>query len=395
MNPYTSFHKNNLFTIADDDYELVLVGYPEWRAFVAASGTNLWVEIIPNINLNTKSLLLPKRKTLQGDMFKAPVKEGVIDPEVIRNFFSTIPDAVSQPAAAFPDSHWEFVKAMKMIGDDFLQLIKTNPVLAYLLVNMEKMNPSFMLYTSIELLQRMIRTKRKEILRLCGYPESQVMVKIFSKIAIGILDIKILMKLRNVFLNHSEHSERIIKLLSFAKEINNNLLSFLSNDYNLFAFLPDKTIYRLSNDPAFSKKLSLLRFIYIKSNALKINLPEIKSLDNLEQRKDRLELKIRSLSKFPDPPLRGNQYIEPIRYEDELISWSKRQGNCIRYSAASVRNGRLYFYKVCHKNEEATLEIIKSKGILKFGRLLGVRNVKVSEELKIMVKDWYFIKKLQ
>lgn len=175
MNPYTSFHKNNLFTIADDDYELVLVGYPEWRAFVAASGTNLWVEIIPNINLNTKSLLLPKRKTLQRDMFKAPVKEGVIDPEVIRNFFSTIPDAVSQPAAAFPDSHWEFVKAMKMIGDDFLQLIKTNPVLAYLLVNMEKMNPSFMLYTSIELLQRMIRTKRKEILRLCGYPESQVM----------------------------------------------------------------------------------------------------------------------------------------------------------------------------------------------------------------------------
>jgi len=51
-------------------------------------------------------------------------------------------------------------------------------------------------------------------------------------------------------------------------------------------------------------------------------------------------------------------------------------------------DGRNYYYKVFYNDEEATLEIKKFGAKYRRGDLLGLRNCRVSNELKEVVNDW-------
>jgi len=138
-------------------------------------------------------------------------------------------------------------------------LLKTNPSLAYIIINMDKLNPSFLYYANIGLFQRMIKTKRKEILRLSGFPDSPRMIKIFSKIDLKDLDFKMLIKLKSVLASAPLRLERVTHILSFAKKINKNLLHFLSSTNDLLSNVSDKLVFELSNSELYLEKYSLLQ----------------------------------------------------------------------------------------------------------------------------------------
>lgn len=61
MNPLKTFDKSNLFVLQKEDYILAIVGYPEWRGFVTAAETDLWIEVIPSINVAKQTVILPKK----------------------------------------------------------------------------------------------------------------------------------------------------------------------------------------------------------------------------------------------------------------------------------------------------------------------------------------------
>ncbi len=399
MPPFESFDKANLFVIKEEDYNLVVVGYPVWRGFVSAADTDIWIEIIPAIDVINKTIILPqkKQKPQQKHLFnkekeEQEKKKEEIDPEVIKRFFLSIPPEIIELVSRFPDSHWELIGAVKLIGDDFLSLMKTNPALAYIIVNMEKLNPSFLYYANIELLQRMINTKRKEILRLCGFPEAARMVKIFSKIEPKVLDIKLLMQLKEVLMNQSEITERIMQILSFAKKINKNLIHLVSVYNEVLPGLNDKLVYELVEDEHYALKAAMLQQMSHKSRQWKIAMPKSISLHGLDEAKkkfdDKVKVKREKRDIFPKPPLEDNEYVKAITTETQLISWSKRQQNCIRSYAGKIRTGRSYIYKVIYEGEEATLEVVKKKGIIKIAELTGFRNCRVSDKLYSKVQEW-------
>lgn len=396
MPPFEQFDKTNLFVIKNEDYNLVVVGYPVWRGFVAATDTDIWIEIIPAIDVINKTIILPqkKRKPNQKDLFKQPQeKKEEIDPEVIKKFFLSIPPEIIDLVSRFPDSHWELIGAVKLIGDDFQSLMKTNPALAYIIVNMEKLNPSFLYYANVELLQRMIKTKRKEILRLCGFPEAARMVKIFSKIDPKVLDIKLLIQLKEVLMTQTEKTERILQILSFAKSINKNLLHLVSVYTEVLESLNDRLVFELAEDENYSLKAAMLQQMNHKSRQWKVALPKSISLPGLDEAKKKFDEKVKvkrdKLDIFPKPPLEDNEYVKAITTETGLISWSKRQQNCIRSYAGKIRTGRCYIYKVIYEGEEATLEVKKKKN-KSFGisDLSGFKNCRVSDKLYTMVQEW-------
>lgn len=396
MPPFETFDKTNLFVIKNEDYSLVVVGYPVWRGFVAAADTDIWIEIIPAIDVINQTIILPqkKQKTKQKDLFKKEPekKKEEIDPEVIKRFFLSIPLEIIELVSRFPDSHWELIGAVKLIGNDFLSLMKTNPALAYIIVNMEKLNPSFLYYANIELFQRMIKTKRKEILRLCGFPEAARMVKIFSKIDPKVLVIKLLVQLKDVLMIQTEMTERILQILSFAKRINKNLIHLVSVYTEVLESLNDRLVFELAEDENYSLKAALLQQMIHTSKQWKVALPKSISLPGLDEAKKKFDEKVKvkrdKLDIFPSPPLEDNEYIKAITTETKLISWAKRQQNCIRDYVGRIRNGKCYFYRVIYNNEEATLEVIKKKGIIKIAELTGFRNCKVSPGLNTIAEEW-------
>ncbi len=213
MNPFKAFDKSNLFVFKKEDYNLAIAGYPDWRGFVAADNTDLWVEVIPSINVLKQKNIAAKDVPTDNEK-----KKDEFDSDMLRRYFETIPAEIIEPISSFPDSHWGLINAIKLIGNDFLSLIKTNPALVYIIVNMEKINPSFLYYTNIEIFQRMICTKRKEILHLCGFPDTTRIVKIFSKIDKKHLDIKLLVQFKSVLINHRESAERIMDKIKSQKE---------------------------------------------------------------------------------------------------------------------------------------------------------------------------------
>ncbi len=399
MNPYDKYPPTNLYTILGEDYDMVLAGYPVWRGFIAAAGSGIWVEFIPELNVTKRMITLPrKKKSNQKSLFSQDSdlqSRATENPEfVINEFLKTVPEEILELTSKYTDSHWSLISAVKLIGNDFQMLMKTNPALSYIIVNLGKLNPFFEYLSNIDLLQKLIRTKRKEILVLGGLPESKNMIKLLSKIDPSILNIELFMQLKGVQKRKDKTAERIIEVLTFAKQINSRLIHLITVNNNLLKVLSNKVIFQLTEDKMYTRKSNIIMSMLDEGKELKLLIPVIDNLDKLDKIKEKFDEQVFrkrfELEIFPNPPYTGNDYINPIKTEKELTSWSKKQQNCANGFANSIRSGSSYLYKVIVDDEEATLEIsLLRNGETEIGQLSGFKNKSVSVNLKETVTKWF------
>lgn len=337
--PFADIENSNLFEFSNKDYTLVLAGYPVLRAFTVSSGSDIWVEVYLQIDITRRIIFFSQIDKKQNKKLKAlKWEESLLEelfketPDIyIKNmeeFFNTIPADISLVVMKYPDSHWQLTKAINFIGKDILSVMSTNPTLAYVIINMEKINSSFISYNEIELLKKMIRTKQKKILSLCGFPGTDRVVKIFSKIDPRIISIKDIVRFRNLLIMKSKTAERALKILSFAKIIDKNLFNLILFHTPLINLIPNKVIYELVSSKLFIENKAKLKRIYLESNRLKIKIPEIKSLGSLNKVYEKLlktvEIKRRNKKTFPTPPIEDNYCISAICDKKGLNSWSKK-----------------------------------------------------------------------
>lgn len=396
----TAIEKSNLFEFTIEDYKFVLIGYPQWKSYVAYRESNIWIETYFKIDLSKRIIFF----TLSKIRTKGEVKDLSIldqldcdDIEVekrkIEEFFSTIPTDIIQTVSKFPDSHWEAIETTILLGQDLLSLMTSNPLLAYIIINAKKINPSIRLLNEAVVLKKMILTKQKEIVNKCGFPETNQIVRIFSKINPAFINVDDLVILRNLLMVDAQLKERILSTLSFAKTINQNLLKLIIYNSPLFSLLSNKIIYELAESESFSERLIKIKLLYLNAKRWQLTLPKIISLSGLNKQFEKqllaIERKQQKENTFPPPPLDDNYFITAICNESDLISWSKRQHNCIRSYANSIKTKQKYFYKVVSGKEEATLELKLDENKIRKGDLLGVSNASVSLEMKQMVDEWF------
>ena len=408
---YTEIENTNLFEFTTKDYKLILAGYPVLRAFTVATDSDIWIEIQPQLDVTKRIVFIPQIDMKQSKKLKALkwdvslLEDLFIEtPDIyIQNvkktdeFFNTIPADISLAVNKFPDSHWELIKAINFLGKDILSVMLSNPALVYIIVNIDKINSSFFFYNEIELLKKTILTKQKEILGLCGFPGTEQLVKLFSKIDPGILSIKDMISFRDLLINNSMTTKRILNILSFAKIIDKNLFNLILHHTPVINLVSNKFIYELASSKLFKDNSAKIKWIYLASNRWDIKIPKIKSLESLNKVYEKLfrivEMKRRNKESFPKPPIEDSNFISAICNERDLHSWSKQQQNCVRSYAEKVHAGHSYFYRVMNNSEQATLEVELKKNKINIGDLLGKRNSKVSNELRIIVDEWFVASK--
>ncbi len=163
--PFAEIENSNLFEFSTKDYTLVLAGYPVLRAFTVSSDSDIWVEVYLQIDITKRIIFFSQINEKQNKKLKALKWEvSMVDdlfretPDIyiknLEGFFNTIPADISLAVMKYPDSHWQLIKAINFIGKDILSVMSTNPTLAYVIINMEKINSSFISYNEIELLKK-------------------------------------------------------------------------------------------------------------------------------------------------------------------------------------------------------------------------------------------------
>ena len=405
--PYNPKNSTNVFEFEFRNYVTILFGYPDWKAFVSTDKKILWIEVYPEINIFHEKIVFPEDvpydciDRIVGETGRQNEPEFSPSSDEIKlrlkkekSFFLNIPTEIKELCKNFSSKHWEIIKVITVLGNNFIKLINSNPSMAFLLVNLDKLEPKYGLRYQHILLNHTILRKQKEILRMAGFPSTESMRNIFMKTDSRFLTGEKLILFRYL-LKRSPFKQFIKQSLEQSKYINEKVFDFISiKEGGLSSTIPGNMINKVLESERKDEIITKIRQYYESSMKINGEIIPINKVINIDSLINKLNVRIQKLSNgkysiFPEPPLSDNKYIQALYTPKAQIAWSKQQNNCIRQYVDNVKYGRTYFYKIRFNNEEATLEIKISREEIYMGDLLGMNNKKVSEELKIMVKDWY------
>ena len=397
---FDQFVDSRIFEFVREDYKFIIIGYPYWRAYITSIDEKFRIEVYPVIDVKNRKIEIPSKIEVNLNTKITGTADNCSDVELSdkdlttqSDFFDHIPNEIAEHVVTYKDSHWELLKALTYFGNNFRTLLKTNPVLGYVIVNLENLNPSYSFYNHLAYIEHLLAYKQKEILARAGFPRSERLVKIFSKIEPQLLEVKHLKEFRSQLQTYnSAVRERTLKILSHSNSINAKLVEIISSDPGIIEILTSRGLKELMDSPNYERDLKRLEKISSQSKKWHISIPQIEKLSQIKSVSDSLKTKIVLLKKgseFPPPPLPDNEYIIALKTPTEMRSWAIKQRNCIRSFNKDVKLGKCYFYKVIYNDEEATLEIKTERHEIKIGELLGKGNKKVSDKVKAFVNNWF------
>lgn len=302
--------------------------------------------------------------------------------------------ALLRKAATYQSHHLEMCKLFMLEGG--IELAKSNPALAY----MTALNRIFCMRKDAKPWRRaraMLKMKRRKILSMCGFPDSESLVHIIKRIKP--VTVKKLFFIRSALRRDPE----LLRILSFVEKFSGNALAF--------ATMPEMSgvvTAQLLNEVSQSRRpyvrhehFRLLRDTIRMSVALGENLGRLRSLKEIKRKHDELtvpytakmKLEIANAS-FPEPPFDGlstsDFEIFPVLGPQMLHKWAKRQHNCVMTRFGSIVMAKSAIYMV-RRPVEATLEIlrVRKENVWKLGDLKGTCNSKVSATVTGHVMKWF------
>lgn len=310
-------------------------------------------------------------------------------------FFKTIPEYLKNIVSPYGESQWELLQAILKFGYDFKSLVATSPTTAFLILHIDRLNPTYSCYANMTYLLGLAGKKQKELLGLALFPKTNQMVKILNKINQSALSLNLLIEFRDSLkINQSLNSELFKFLSHFKSDINLRLMIILAKHIYVFDVLSPKAINQLLNSDNFEYDMLRLRELAKSKNTWRKYFDLIDEINNLKEKEKLIKKRLKEIKKkmkqFPAPPIEDNEYVKAIRTVDELKHWSKNQKNCVRNGGyiRQIKQGSVYIYKVTSSEEEATLEINIYFDSLSIGQLKGKGNKSVPK-LRGIVNEWF------
>lgn len=391
------FEEQFIFNLSDQlrDSRLILIAYPYWEAFTSAVGSDIWVRIFPTLNLFHSGIVIKQKLKREESPFPKGTLFHQKNSKILKceEFINLIPSKIRNLTKRYKESHWDIIETLILLGKDLENLIVSNPAMAYLTVNMDKVNPSVQYSNKRELLLRIIKTKQIEILGLARLPATESIRKIFMKIIMDNVSEKQFVRFCRTFPKEGDELKKLSKVLSHLEEINSNIIQLVNFDRELLFSLNKNIVVNLAHSNVNHESIGILKRIYSRCKSVHLTFPRIKSLEDLPSidkvNFEKVKKKRILMLRFPKPHIKGSDTIIPLQNAKEHESWSKKQSNCIRGYSQKVRDRKLFFYKVIMNDEEATLEIKIQNSKVELGRLLGKKNSKVSAKLNSHVEDWF------
>ncbi|MDO8431849.1 MAG: hypothetical protein Q7S58_05495 [Candidatus Binatus sp.] len=124
------------------------------------------------------------------------------------------------------------------------------------------------------------------------------------------------------------------------------------------------------------------------------SLSRVKSLRELKSRLQAWRERLLSREQFPEPPIPGNDRLNPITSSAEMQHEAREMRSCLHKLIAEVLEGAVYFYS-WNGSERATVLVVHSPGKLAHLEVKGRRNADVSpdtiSEIRSLIEEQFFL----
>jgi hypothetical protein len=279
----------------------------------------------------------------------------------------SIPDEYSSRLAAFYSHQWNPLRFLSINGD-FLELLVSNPPLAYFLANHSGISER--VFCDVLKIDDLIRMPQTVLMKMLRLPNTKQAVKLMRKLAPESASPDNLALIKNI-LESQERLKQIVHL----QRINTGVLHLLNLDPYLLKDLTPKFLTSVANDPKsrFSRQAATeFKETVTAHNRLYAHRQQNLNIRSLEQlltlHTDILNSHTEQLDEkhagtFPSPPIQGNRKIVPIKAAKALVMEGIAMHNCVgnRKYADAVRAGEKYIYAV-KEPQRATLSIMPGAG---------------------------------
>ena len=354
----------------------VLASWPRVMAWKKTPGRPSWAHFRPKISIPTN---------IEAKIQKLQVPHIEPDGQAVFNFlnppfvdrhelgwlqwYDTIPQDIRNLIAPFPgnDRQWHLLSLCTRIGGPAIDLILSNPALAYALASGWVFHPVSQPMRSARALLKQGKNQR-DILEWLGFPGTKSARKILRKTAQKAISIPALLYLRQ-----SMNDSFMQKAAAHLPRLNAGAIRFITDPALLPlvapAFLEEiafnrkedsrpKSAYLLRDSVAMFELLFPQRQFPRPTRHLQTLVDTHDALIHDVNRLYRLEKDF----VFPHPPLEGNDFIEPITTARGLIEEGRQQHNCVASFVKRIAVSRqVYVYRV-HWPERCTLSITRRAG---------------------------------
>jgi len=313
---------------------------------------------------------------------------------VFRTLRSTLPDTVADAVEPFRNHQWHLIRFAYHIGDFAIDLLGSNPVLAFLLANHKVYSQMVSNPERVEKARGIAGLKQREILKRLKYPDTKAMVNLLKKLRPESVNPDSLEALRVCVVN-----DAVARQLARIETINAGVLGIVTNE-TLANVFNSRLLREVATTPKENYYPFAMRTLEEVCHMCRVGRPRreppvFSSLKRLEAFHDEISESFVRISgkklrycKIPKPPIPGTETIVPLTTPLKIQKEGTEQHNCVASYAPRVERGGVYVYKVLAP-ERATLETVRDAGgTWRMGQLRTHHNGPVSEATKRAVEAW-------
>ena len=307
---------------------------------------------------------------------------------------TTVPEAVANSVEAFRNHQWHLIRFAYHMGDFAMDLLLSNPVLAFLLANHNVYAQMISEPEQVNKARRIAGLKQREILKRLKYPDSKAMVNMVNKLRPESVNPDNMEALRLCVTD-----DAVARQLARIETINAGVLGIITSD-KLAGVFNGRLLREVSTIPKEHYYPFAMRTLEEVCYMCRVGRPRreppvFSSLKRLEAFHDEISESFVRVSshklrycRIPKPPIPGTDTIVPLNTPLRIQKEGAEQHNCVASYAPRMEKGGIYVYKVLAP-ERATLEIVRDAGgTWRMGQLLKDHNHPVSTETTIAVDAW-------
>lgn len=412
-----AMHKSQLRIYWGDEFSHSIRLWPRPLAEELSERTNRWERFYPEFRIVSYPLPKPKAKNKNQLELALDVTDSFPPSKLSKRraydqLRQTLPPSYGFALAPFKCHQWSVIVCLWKYRR-YYELLRSNPVMAFILANDQRIN--WGVYLNEMSMEKIIEMKQTTVMELLDLPGSKSMMQLFRKIHPSAAHPQLRSQIR--FCLQDDNS---MKQLSHLKKINAGVLHLLASVERIRSHVTPQLLEEVSQsrqnnhypfaahqlgecerwhtqiyqNRKFPKIRSVEKLVaYHEELAAEVDrLLQVQREEDRAERERELERAMKA--PFPKPPVPGTDEIVPLRTAGDLIMEGQQQHNCVGHYSQSVQGGGCYIYRVL-KPERATLSIVRyTSGQWSIGELSAACNRQVQHATKQSVERWLAARQL-
>lgn len=384
--------------------------WPAPMAWRKSNGDAGWSHLRPSLALprrrvageisrfHARERKFPYKLHLSGAEEKAAIRRG--EKLARLAWAARVPDPVRRAIAPFSTRQWHLLSMVARCGDGALDLIRSNPALAFMLASNWVFHAPAV-QQPLRAVRALLRPGRKqtEMLAWLGFPDRPAVRRVLARIPPGSIDVPRLLYLRNAC-----HDQEALKRMFHLPRLNAGCLRIVC-DPALLQRVSQSLLLEIAADRRedarrFRSARTLMDTLQAREQAGTpvIGVLPARTIDELQQCHDDAVAALNRLNErvgcagssiFPDPPLPGDEAVKPITSARELRAEGIDMKHCVAIHESRITTGGNYYVYRVETPERATLALTRTCRGWTINQLQGRRNQAVSAQTRLRVEAWY------